>query len=480
MVKANRSKVLAAAIAATLATAGVGLTAVDVTANTDVGSASNAARYALPDFTDIVERVGPAVVSIHVSKTTPTQFSSGPRGGWNQNDPMFEFFRRFGAPMEEGPRVAQGQGAGFIISDDGVVLTNAHVVDGADRVIVKLQDKRELEAKVVGMDKLTDIAVLRVEGHDLPTLKVGDSTRLKIGEWVLAVGSPFGFENSVTAGIVSAKTRTLPDGSTVPFIQTDVAINPGNSGGPLLNLDGEVVGINSQIYSNSGGYMGLSFAVPINVALNVQDQLVHYGKVTRGRLGVMVQTMTGDLASSFGLDRPEGALVSQVQDDSPAAKAGLKAGDIIMEVDGQPISDSAHVARIVADHKPGSEVKLAILREGKRQTLTANVTAADDATVADNDSGDNNVTGGRLGVVVEELNDEARRELGVSHGAYVERTGGAAADAGIRPGDVILSVNAAQVDGPADLKRLIDKAGDSVALLVRRGDVEIYVPVKLS
>ncbi len=309
---------------------------------------------ALPDFASLVDHYGPAVVNVAVVGEGAARQQRRCRG-MSPNDPFQEFFRRFGQPMpvaiSSPPR---GEGSGFIVSADGYILTNAHVVADADEVTVKTTDRREYTAKVVGYDEATDVAVLKIDAKNLPTVKIGDPSKLRPGEWVIAIGSPFGFENSVTAGIVSATSRSMPGSNYAPFIQTDVAVNPGNSGGPLFNLNGEVVGINSQIYSRSGGYMGLSFAIPIDVASNVQQQLVSTGKVTRSRIGVSIQDVNAQLAESFGLDRPKGALVGMVEDDGPGAKAGLKAGDVILKVDGTDIDQSSQLPGLIASKKPGS------------------------------------------------------------------------------------------------------------------------------
>jgi len=448
-------------------------------AGTTPGEARSVA-YGLPDFSDLVERTAPAVVSIQVARAVPAGRGPGGRG----MPPEFEFFRRFGPPMgpggepDEGP-TQQGQGSGFIISADGLVLTNAHVVEGADEVTVVLADRRELKAKVVGLDETTDVAVLRVQAKGLPTLAVGDAEALKVGEWVLAIGSPFGFDHTVSAGVVSAKTRSLPRGGYVPFIQTDVALNPGNSGGPLLNLKGEVVGINSQIYSRSGGYMGLSFAIPIDLAMNIQQQLVADGKVTRGRLGVSVQSVDQALADSFGLDRPRGALVGAVEPGLAADRAGIRAGDIILSVNGNTVTDSAMLSRVIAEQKPGKDVTLELLREGKRKQFSVALGAAEDAGSVVADTGAAGKAQGRLGVVVGVVARALEPAQQEAAGVLVEAARGPAAKAGLRPGDIILAVNSSPVRGPSELANLIAKAPAKVALLVKREGGEIFVPVDL-
>ncbi|MFO0521457.1 MAG: Do family serine endopeptidase, partial [bacterium] len=411
------------------------------------------AQVVLPDFADLVDRQGGAVVNISTTQTVRgggrglPQFPNIP-----EDDPFFEFFRRFlppnpGAP---GPRDLETRslGSGFIISADGFILTNAHVVEGADDITVRLTDKRDFKAKLIGSDRRTDIALLKIEATGLPRVNLGDPNRLRVGEWVVAIGSPFGFDNSVTAGIVSAKGRALPQENFVPFIQTDVAINPGNSGGPLLNLAGEVVGINSQIYSQSGGYMGLSFAIPIDLAMDVESQLVRHGRVARGRLGIAVQSLDQTLAQSFKLDSPRGALVNQVEPDMPAARAGLEPGDVILAVDGEPVDDSAVLSRLIAARKPGERVKLALQRAGEKRQIEVSLAEAPGAAVAAADEA-RGAEDGRLGVVVSALPAGAG-----GRGVLVEAVSGAAARAGIRAGDMILAVGATPVASPADLASL--------------------------
>jgi serine protease Do len=331
---------------------------------------------------------------------------------------------------------------------------------------------------VIGLDAATDVAVLRVKAKDLPTLRIGNAEQLKVGEWVMAIGSPFGFDHTVSAGVVSAKTRSLPNGGYVPFIQTDVALNPGNSGGPLLNLKGEVVGINSQIYSRSGGYMGLSFAIPIDLAMNIQQQLVAHGKVTRGRLGVSVQSLDQALADSFGLDRPRGALIGAITPDMPAARAGLRPGDVIVALNDKPVEDSATLSRWIAEEGPGRKVAVGFIREGKRQTVEVALgTADEDAPVVA--AAETPAKADRLGVVVAPLGAELMARAGVEQGVIVEEAAGAAARAGVRPGDIILAVNAQRIANPAELAATLAKAPAKVALLVKRPDGEIFIPVNL-
>jgi serine protease Do len=429
----------------------------------------------LPDFATLVDRFGPAVVNISVSGTVKTR-SAMPPMPFGPNDPFSEFFRRFQPPGPQ-ERAVRGEGSGFIVSDDGVILTNAHVVDGADEVTVKLTDRREFDAQVVGLDKRTDVAVLKIEADHLPAVQVGDSDAVKVGQWVLAIGSPFGFENSVTSGIVSAKSRALPSDAAVPFIQTDVAVNPGNSGGPLFDLDGRVVGINSQIYSQTGGYQGISFAIPINVALKVQQQLLADGKVEHGRLGVGVQTMSQDLAKAFGLERSAGALVTQVESGSADDAAGLKQGDVVLAIDGQPVEDSASLAADIAGREPGSKIKLKVWRDGKERTITAELGADEEGVVAAAGRGDTDT--GRLGLALRPLTPDERGRSGIEHGLVVEQADGAAAKAGIERGDVVLAVNGESVDSVDDMTKAVSELDGTVAVLVQRGSMQIYVPLEL-
>jgi serine protease Do len=437
---------------------------------------------AIPDFTAIVEANKAAVVNITATINAGAGRSGAPRlppgaepPDEDQDNPLSEFFRRFQGQMPPVPQ--QGMGSGFIVGANGVILTNAHVVEGADEVRVKFTDRREFKGKVVGVDKQTDIAVVRIEAKDLPTVKLGDPSKIRVGEWVLAIGSPFGFENSVTAGIVSATSRSLPEGTYVPFIQTDAAVNPGNSGGPLFNLRGEVIGINSAIYSRTGGYMGVAFAIPIDVAKSVEEQLVKNGKVERGRIGVGIQEVSASLARSFGLDRPHGALVSTVESNGPAEKAGLKPGDVILAFNGKPVETSSQLPPMVAATKPGTKAEMEVWRGGKKQTLGVVVGELPNEQVATAKprAGQHD----KLGLAVRPLQPEEKKELGVSQGLIVEEASGPAARAGIRPGDVITSVNGAPVKSVDELRKLVEKAKDSIALLVRRGDQSIFVPLEL-
>lgn len=432
------------------------------------------AGTALPDMRSIVAANTAAVVNISVSGTRKT---SAALPNMDPDDPFQQFFRRFGGPAPRESTPMQGQGSGFIIHPAGTILTNAHVVEGADEVTVKLNDKREFKARVLGADKASDVAVLKIEAQNLPTVRVGSTAQTRVGEWVLAIGSPFGFESSASAGIVSAKSRALPDGSYVPFLQTDVAVNPGNSGGPLFNMNGEVIGINSQIYSRSGGYQGLSFAIPIEVAMNVEQQIVATGKVERGRIGVSIQEVNQALADSFGLGKPAGALVSSVEKQGPAARAGLEAGDVILGIDGKSIEASSELPAAVALKKPGETARLQIWRKGKTQDIEVTVGrfAAEKVAAAEPPSANK----GRLGVAVRPLSPEEKRQADVRGGLLVEEASGAAARAGIRPGDIIVSVNDQAIESIEQLRGAIAKAGKKAAILVERGAARIFVPVEL-
>jgi len=438
-------------------------------------AAPGSSAAVLPDFAAIAQKYGPAVVNITITGTRKTGF----QGGQDDDDnPFNQFFRgmpfRFGPPPSEVPM--QGQGSGFIVGADGIVLTNAHVVKDASEVTVKLTDRREFRAKVLGADPATDIAVLRIDAKDLPVVKLGDPSAARVGDWVLAIGSPFGFENSVSAGIVSAKGRSLPGDAYVPFIQTDVAVNPGNSGGPLFNLSGEVIGINSQIYSRSGGYQGLSFAIPINVALKVKDQIVTTGKVAHARLGVSVQEVNQALADSFGLKQAAGALVATVQAGSAAERAGVQPGDVITQYDGKPIGAAAELSALVGQAAPGDKVKLEVLRKGDKRELNATLGAAQVEKSAQ--AGEAAPGGGRVGLAVRALTAEERKQANVQGGLLVEEVGGPAARAGVQPGDIVLMAGGKPVKSVDDLRAATAGSG-SVALLVQRGDARVFVPLKL-
>jgi serine protease Do len=436
---------------------------------------------ALPDFSGLVEQYGPAVVNISVTSdgrkmASADDDSSGP--DMDQLPPFLRdspFFRNM-PQQRRGPM--RGVGSGFIVSSDGVILTNAHVVDGADEVMVKLTDRREFKAKVLGTDKTTDIAAIKIDARNLPVVKIGDPSQTRVGEWVVAIGEPYGFENTVTAGIVSAKARALPEDSYVPFIQTDAAVNPGNSGGPLFNLRGEVIGVNSQIFSHSGGFQGLAFAVPIDIAMKVGDQLAKNGKVEHGRLGVTIQEVTQALAQNFGLKSPNGALVSSVQKDSPAAKAGIEPGDVIVKFNGKEINSSADLPPQVASMSPNTQATLEVWRDGKSKQVAVTVAAIDDKpVVASNDKAD--LGKARLGIAVRPLSPEEMRDNELPNGLVVQDVAGAAARAGIRAGDVIVAVNNTPVKSTAQLKELVAKSGKTVALLIQRDDARIFVPVNL-
>ena len=433
----------------------------------------------LPNFSAIVDANKAAVVNITATSfkaaADESQQFQSPFGG-GDDDPFEQFFRHFQGPTPKVPR--QGLGSGFIVDPNGVILTNAHVVADADEVRVKLPDRREFKGKVAGIDPTTDIAVVKIDAKGLPAVKIGDPQKVRVGEWVLAIGSPFGFENTVTAGIVSATSRSLPEGSYVPFIQTDAAVNPGNSGGPLFDMKGEVIGINSQIYSRSGGFQGIAFAIPIDAAMGVEQQLLAHGKVERGRLGVGIQEVTASLAKSFGLDRPRGALVAQVERGSAAEKAGLKPGDVITTFNGKPIEQSSQLPPLVAQMRPGTKAKLEVLRDGKRSDITVSVGAMPQEKTAKAEQGSPE-GGGKLGLAVRRLTAEERQESGISQGLVVEQVGGPAARAGIQPGDVITAVNGTPVKSPHDLRAAAAKAKDGIAVLVRRGDQSIFVPIDL-
>lgn len=431
----------------------------------------------LPDFVQLVEKYGKGVVNISTVREARVVEGADPFGF---DERHAEIFRRFGFPFPfgGGPRQEperRGTGSGFIISADGLILTNHHVVEGADEIKVRLTDNREFTGKVLGSDAKTDIAVVKIDAKDLPYLTMGNSDELKVGEWVAAIGSPFGLDNTVTSGIVSAKSRKLPSDQYVPFIQTDVAVNPGNSGGPLFNMKGEVVGINSQIFSTSGGFMGLSFAIPSNLAMQIKDQLVKNGKVTRGRIGVVIQSVTQDLAESFGMKTPKGAIVSQVEKDGPAAKAGLQEGDIITAVNGKAIDDSVDMPVIIGSMAPGSIAKLSIIRNNKDMTLDVKVEEAPNESASSNAS--KTAAANKLGVTVRPLNDEEKAKA-ETEGLLVTESTGAARKAGIREGDIIVNVNGVKIKKTDDLVRVLEK-NKNLRVLVQRRDGRIFIPVRL-
>lgn len=450
------------------------------------------ARAELPEFTELVEQASPAVVNISTRQKLPQREVAvqGQMPDLEGLPPMFrEFFERSIPQIPRAPggrqREAQSLGSGFIISDDGYVLTNNHVVADADEIVVRLSDRSELEAKLIGADPRTDVALLKVEGDHLPTVKLGKSDELKVGEWVLAIGSPFGFDHSVTAGIVSAKGRSLPNENYVPFIQTDVAINPGNSGGPLFNLDGEVVGINSQIFTRSGGFMGLSFAIPISVAMDVANQLKTDGKVSRGWLGVVIQEVNKDLAESFGLDKPAGALVAQVLDNGPAAKGGLQVGDVILSLNDQPIVMSADLPHLVGVLKPGSKAELEVVRDGSRKTVKLEIGALpeDEDEISVSNAAGAERSSNRLGVSVVELSAEQKKALDLRGGVVIKEVqNGPAALIGLRPGDVITHLNNQAIDSTKTFEQVASElpANRSVSMRVLRQGRASFITFKLA
>ena len=435
---------------------------------------------ALPDFTGLVDSASPAVVNISANRKISAHSSTPFGGGSEQQIP--DIFRHFfGDGVPRGPREGRSSGSGFIISNDGYVLTNNHVVSDADEILVTLNDRRELVAELVGTDKPSDLALLKItDDEPFPVVKIGDSEKLRVGEWVLAIGSPFGFDHSVTAGIVSAIGRSLPSENYVPFIQTDVAINPGNSGGPLFNLQGEVIGVNSQIYTRSGGFMGLSFAIPMSVAMEVVDQLKSDGKVTRGWLGVFIQEVNKDLADSFGLEKPSGALIVQVLDDSPAEKAGIKEGDIITRFNGKEISVSADLPHMVGRIKAGTKAKLEVVRQGKKKQL--------DVVIGELPDNDDSLGSARpqqdsqLGLQLEPLPDDLRDEWGIDQGVLVSSVvDGVAAEAGIRRGDVITTINGKTVRSPGDFSDTVAdlEPGSVVPVRVVRRGQPLFIPIRV-
>jgi serine protease Do len=447
----------------------------------------------LPDFTDLVEQVGPSVVNIRTMEKVTVR----PGADNGMDEDMQEFLRRFGVPIPNAPRQGpkpnkpqqeeeeeqpRGVGSGFIITSDGFVLTNAHVVDGADEVIVTLTDKREFKARIVGADKRTDVAVVKIEASGLPAVKMGDVGRLKVGEWVMAIGSPFGLENTVTAGIVSAKQRDT--GDYLPFIQTDVAINPGNSGGPLINMRGEVVGINSQIASRSGGYMGISFAIPIDEATRVSEQLRANGRVTRGRIGVQIDQVTKEVAESIGLGKPQGALVRGVEAGSPAEKAGVEAGDIIIKFDGKPIEKSIDLPRMVGSTKPGTRSALTVFRRGSTKDLSITVAEFDadkpQARKEREEKSPSSSAGQQLGLTVSDLSAAQKKEFRINGGVRVEAAVEAAARAGLREGDVIVAIANVEIAGVREFEAMLAKLDKKkpVNVLFRRGDWAQYAVIR--
>lgn len=453
----------------------------------------------LPDFTDLVDQVGPAVVNIRTLEKVSNRAQQGTPG----DEEMLEFFKRFGLPIPNIPRQSprqnrpqpeeeqpRGVGSGFILSSDGLIMTNAHVVDGADEVLVTLTDKREFKAKIIGADKRSDVAVVKIEATGLPTIKVGDVSRLRVGEWVIAIGSPFGLENTVTAGIVSAKQRDT--GDYLPFIQTDVAINPGNSGGPLINMRGEVVGVNSQIYSRSGGSMGISFSIPMDEAVRVSDQLRSSGRVTRGRIGVQIETVSKEVAESIGLGKPVGALVRGVEAGSPAEKAGVEAGDIITKFEGKAIEKSSDLPRLVGNTKPGTKSALTVFRRGAVKDLSVTIVEIEAdkpalKTSAREDKPKASIAGQAFGLAVSELSEAQKKEFKVKGGVKVEAATDAAARAGLREGDIILSIANIEVSSVKEFDTALSKQDKTkqdktkgLNVLFRRGEWTQYAVIRTS
>ena len=443
--------------------------------------AAQAQTRSLPDFTSLMKAAGPSVVNVISTRKAQTAAAGGTTE--SVQDPLTELLRRYMPDLPDRAQPRQGLGSGFIISEDGYILTNAHVVAEYDDVNVRLADaKREFKAKVVGVDKRSDVALLKVEAQGLPTAKLGTSAALEPGDWVAAIGSPFGFANTITAGIVSAKGRSLPDEMYVPFIQTDVAVNPGNSGGPLLNLQGEVVGVNSMIYSGTGGYMGVSFAIPIEVALDVSRQLKSQGKVTRGRIGIGIQPMSAELARSFGLESPSGAVIVHLEKGGPADKGGARLGDVVLEWNGEVVDEPSELPRLVAATAPGSLAHMAIWREGKKRTIELRVGEVRPEATAAAREAPAKQHAARLGMAVRELTSAERGALGVDYGLMVvdvaQRSGPGSA---ILPGDVIVGVNQRRFASRQEFERLLaaHPKGGMVALLVRRGEAALYVPLEL-
>ncbi|MDO8702791.1 MAG: DegQ family serine endoprotease [Undibacterium sp.] len=475
-----------------LLSASIGLVVPTVIGATPQAQAAPVASAGLPEFTELIEKAGPAVVNIR----TTEKIQAGQNVAGMEDEQMQEFFRRFfgtpvppkplpapknrkQAPQQQEEEVPRGVGSGFIISQDGYVLTNTHVVDGASEVYVKLTDKREFKAKVIGADKRTDVAVLKIEGSKLPRLTIGDSDKIKAGEWVIAIGSPFDLENTVTAGIVSAKARDT--GDFLPLIQTDVAVNPGNSGGPLINMRGEVIGINSQIYSRSGGYMGISFAIPIDEAMRVVEQLKTSGSVTRGRIGVQIGELSKDVAESIGLSKAQGAVVRKVEAGGPAEKAGVQDGDVILKFNGILVEKSSDLPRIVGATKPGSKATISIWRKGSARELTVNVTALESDKVAQKSDKKNKKeqASNALGIYVSDLSDAQRKEV-PGGGVVIDNVEGPAAQVGLRAGDIILTMNNIDVKDAKQFASLLSKVDTkkAVVLLVRRGDVSQFIPIR--
>ncbi len=464
-----------------------------------MAAAQAQAVQGLPDFTELVEKYGPAVVNIRTTARISSQ-ANPQMPDLDENDPMLEFFRRFfppgqpgqpgrpsPGPQPRGPRggdreVPRGLGSGFVISNDGYVLTNHHVVDGADDIFITMSDRREFKGKLIGSDRRTDVALVKIDATALPTVKIGDPNKTKVGEWVIAIGSPFGLDNTVTAGIVSAKARET--GEFLPFIQTDVAVNPGNSGGPLINMRGEVIGINSQIFTTSGSYAGISFAIPIDEAMNVQDQLKTSGRVIRGRIGVSIGEVSKDVADGIGMGRPRGAFVSGVERDSPADKAGVEAGDVILKFNNREVDRSSDLPRIVGGTKPGTKATMQVFRKGK--TIDLQVTVAElpaDKTQARRNGTEKPPTtekANALGLVVSDVPADKLKELRIRGAVQVDSVDGAAARVGVRPGDLILAINNTEITNSKQFNDLVGKLDvkSKVLLLVRRGDQSTFLIIR--
>ncbi|MCA8094026.1 Do family serine endopeptidase [Burkholderia anthina] len=432
--------------------------------------ADGAPTIALPNFAVLVRRVGPAVVNISVTREV-TQMGIQLPPGIGPDHPLAPFLAR----RVIGNREEVSLGSGFIVSEDGEILTNRHVVGDAATVDVKLTDKRQFKGRVIGSDPVSDVAVIRIDARNLPVVATGDPARTEVGDWVMAIGSPYGFANTVTQGIVSAKSRSLPGEQAIPFIQTDVPINPGNSGGPLFDLNGRVIAINSMIFSKTGGYQGLAFAIPIDIALDVKDQLLRTGKVTRGRLGVAVQEVSQALARSFGLANPDGALITMIEPDGPAAKAGLRAGDVVLAVDGKPVAESSDLLGTIAGMRPGRPADLLVWRAGRATHLSATVGAFDSGSASSGGA----QAAARFGLALRVATEQERQKLGVSQALVVEQVSGQAARAGLQPGDVVLSVNGTPVASIGALMTGIEAARGNVALLVQRGGTRLYVPIEI-
>ena len=451
-------------------------------ASTPVGAAATAAvssTLSLPNFTTLVKKEGPAVINISTTRKVRGMIPLPGFPGITPDDPFYDFFRHF-APGDQAPREfhSQSLGSGFIVSADGHILTNAHIVEDADEVTVKLTDQREFKAKVVGTDRRTDIALLKIPARDLPVVNIGESSKLEVGEWVVAIGSPFGFTNSVSQGIVSAMGRSLPGEDIVPFIQTDVSVNPGNSGGPLFNMNGEVVGINSQIYSRSGGYMGLSFAIPIDLAMKIKEDLLKHGVVRRGRLGITIQDVSPEHARSFELAKAGGALITSVEKNGPAGQAGLQIGDIILKFNGKDMANIDELVRAVADTAPGSRAKLLVWRNGASREMSVSLgTAEADRKTKEEEPGGKPAVPGQIGLTLRELSRDEQRAMQTDGALIVESVSGLAAESGIQPGDIIIAINSKRISTAGQFRTELAKAGKHAAVLVQRQDSMMFIPL---